>query len=54
MSELKTSKTFYWTRVPPQDQNSPSGWYQWQSSGLVYLGESMLNDDTFSKQETYS
>ncbi len=35
------SKPFYWT-APADKGCAPTGWYQWQDSGLVYLGASIL------------
>jgi hypothetical protein len=33
---------FYWTKVHDDPKvSAPSGWYQWQESGLVYLGEKL-------------
>lgn len=37
------AKPFYWTAPVTQEGAgcyvAPSGWYQWQESGLVFLGE---------------
>jgi len=40
-----SSAPFYWTRVHEDPKvSAPSGWYQWTERGLVYLGETIIND----------
>lgn len=41
--ERKSKAPFYWTKVHDDPKvSAPSGWYQWTERGLVYLGESIL------------
>jgi len=36
-------RPFYW-RTLCDAKSAPTGWYQWTKSGLVYLGESILEE----------
>lgn len=38
---VKDCQAFYWTNKG-NPHAAPSGWYQWQRGGLIYLGESIL------------
>lgn len=69
-TRTKVGKPFFWTPqgicpaipwVEPEGSwkkfggfASPRGWYQWQSTGLVYLGESILDEETFGRMEMYA
>ena len=41
--EGKQQRPFYWT-APNDGDCAPTGWYQWTSRGLVYLGENVPED----------
>jgi hypothetical protein len=39
------TRPFYWTNPykSPHALSAPDGWWQWTEEGLVYLGESILD-----------
>ena len=40
---MRNRQPFYWTRTA-DPRSAPSGWYQETGAGLLYLGESILEE----------